>query len=249
MGSISKLGKKLFLKYEMATEADFEEISKLLEVTYKHSMKENGFEFNHAEDFIENLKNIAEIGGKTFVARYHKNIIGTISYKPKSLDKWYYSGDAIEMCHLAVLPEYQSSGIGGTLFDMARDEINQNYELPIVFVTPEKNFNVVKYYERKGFSKVVFFKAGTHYTVRFIQWNGEKPFTDEEIKEKYKKIAMKALMKHYLICEEIADPELKELWSTQFADYYKSQTEEVQLQMRKQYNQNNITPKEFLENK
>lgn len=239
---------KYLIKFSEAGAENFEEINAVLEYTFKHAMESNGFAFNHYSDFIESLNSIVELGGKTFIVKYGKKIVGTVSYKPKGLEKWYYTGNAYELCHLAVLPEYQKLGLGRKLVDLIIDEA-KNAGVGITLVTPEKNMGVIKFYEKIGFSRVRMFFAVDHYAVRFIMFNGESEFTSEELRSRYEKSAFLVLFRHYKECNEIADEQVLIKWRSEFYKYLRNEPEEVQEEMRKQFKRKGTTPKRFVKNR
>ena len=242
---LNKLENKMFIKYSQAGEENFDEINSVLEQTFKYAMETKSFEFHHYSDFIDNLKEIAELGGKTFVVKYRSNIVGTVSFKPREIDKPYYSGAVYELCHLAVLPEYQKKGMGVELVKLIQAEAD-SAGVPIILSTPEKNVDVARFYERYGFHRVRMFKAGDHYAIRFFKWNGECPYTAEWLREEYKKSALLCLMKNYEICNYVADEEIRSIWKSKFYKYMKDEPAEVRDEMRRGYRKKGTTPKRFV---
>lgn len=248
MSFLTNLKHKLFINLSEATADNFEECNAVLEKTFAYAMDKDGFAFKHYSDFVDSLKNIAELGGKTYIVKYKKAIVGTISIKPKSVDRWYYSGDVYELCHFAVLPDYQRIGLGKMLVDTVI-EAAKNAKLPIVLSTPEKNVSVIKYYEKNGFHRVRMFFATDHYACRFIMFTGEEaPFTKEEMREKFEESALIALMKHYRDCNEVADLEIRRKWNKNFYYFYKDQPEDIQLEMRKAFRKKGTTPRDIIKN-
>lgn len=250
MSVLSKVKKsleyKLFIRTAVATIENVEECNAVLEETFAYAMKNNGFAFTHFDNFVDSLKNIFELGGKTYIVKYKKKMVGTISIKPMEIDKWYYTGKVYELCHFAVLPKYQKLGLGSVLFDMVVAKAKED-GLNIVLSTPEKNSNVVRYYEKRGFSRIRMFFVKDHYACRFIMFTGEDaPFSREELRAEYEKSALLCLMKHYQECNEIADLEVRKKWNSQFYKYYKDEPDDVQLEMRKRFKKKGTTPKKFV---
>lgn len=240
---------KFLIKFSESTGENIEEINSVLEQTFAHTMDKNEFAFVHSTNFVDNLKEIAELGGKTFVVKYGKKIVGTISYKPREIKKWYYTGKVMEACHLAVLPEYQKLGLGNKLFDLGISEASK-YNVPIIFSTPEKNVKVVNYYVGKeGVHKIEMSFVKDHYAVRFIIFNGEEPYTSEYIEKRFTRSAMIALMRHYKECNEIANADIRKLWNNRFYPYFKDEPEDVQQEMILQYRKKRITPRKFVQNR
>ncbi len=244
---IRKIQRVLFIRFGVASEKDIDEINSVLKQAYSFGMEKYDFHFSHFDDFKDKLIDLQNDGGKTFVVRYGRKIIGTISVKPKHEERWYYTGDAIEICHFGVLPKYQKLGLGGDLLDKGT-EYAFGKGLPVVLSTPEKNVAVIRLYEKKGFNKVRMFKAQDHYAVRFIKWCGEQPYTKDEIKTKFEKNALLTLMKHYEICNEVANKELRKRWNMEFYRYIKDQPPEIVDDMRRQFRKNGRTPKRYVRN-
>lgn len=245
---VRSLQRKLFIRFGEANENDIDEINSVLEQAYKFGMEKYDFQFNHFDSFGDKLRDIQTNGGKTYVVRYRKRIVGTISVKPKNEDRWYHTGDAIEICHLGVLPSYQRLGLGGDLLDMGT-EYAFDQGLPVVLSTPEKNVSVVSFYVKKGFNKVRMFKAQDHYAIRFIKWNGDQPFDDDEIKARYEKNALLTLMKYHDVCNEVANDDLRKIWMMDFYRYMKNKPQDILDDMRKQYRKHDITPKMYVKGK
>lgn len=224
--------------------ACFNEIGNVLEQAFQNAMTSDDFAFNHYSDFTENLNQVLDSGGKIFVAKCAKRIVGTLSVKPEEVDAWYYSGSAVNVCHFAVLPEYQGMGLGRMLLDSARD-YSSSMGVPMRLTTPEKNVNAIRVYEKYGFSKVKMYKAGDHYAVYLFYGNGKSEYTHEHCKLKYEDSALLSLMKNRQICSYQTDEKIQKRWEKEFLKYMQDKSAEQCDDMRKCFRAYGITPREY----
>lgn len=140
--------------------ACFNEIGNVLEQAFQNAMTSDDFAFNHYSDFTENLNQVLDSGGKIFVAKCAKRIVGTLSVKPEEVDAWYYSGSAVNVCHFAVLPEYQGMGLGRMLLDSARD-YSSSMGVPMRLTTPEKMSMQSGFMKNTVFQRLKCIRQGT----------------------------------------------------------------------------------------
>lgn len=239
--------KKFLIKIESVTDTSlFEEISDLIGCSFRTAMERDHFVFSHHTDFIENLESVLNEGGQIFIVKYGRKIVGTISLAHKELNTRYYNGEAVKLLHFAILPKYQHLGFGKQLISLVLNHALEHH-LPIFLFTPEKNTNVIKYYEKYGFFKVRMFLAEEHYSVALF-----KPFEyDESFLEKQQKLYLKSallcLMKNWTICSAQTDYDIQKYWETDFLPYLENESEDILTNMRNVYQKFEISPKQYKE--
>ncbi len=243
---IDKLKRKLFIKIKSVdSDKYFEEISDLLELSFENAMKQSCFKFNIFNNFEEKLKQVQELGGKIFVLKYFGKIVGTVSVKPRILNTWYHQGQAVNLCHFAVLPEYQKHGFGKMLVDTVNDYAQQ-LGLPVFLTTPEKNYNAIKFYEKLGFHKVKMYLAGDHYSVYLFKPDNSENFRPERCVKLYEKSALLCLMKNYKICNIQSNKRVQKRWNKEFYPYLQCENAEICEDMYSVYRKYAVTPKVYI---
>lgn len=237
--------KNCLLKIErLQDRSRISEVNSVVKKAFVNAMEKDNFKFNHYSDFTEKLNNVLDSKGTILIATINDKIIGTISYTPEEIDRWYYQGEAINVYHFAVLPEFQKYGIGLMLMDFVKKEADKLND-PIILVTPEKNSSTIRFYNGIGFKKAKMYKAVDHYAVRMIYLNNTSEITDEDVKQAYTDSALFAMMKHWRICQEQASFLIQRAWYT---DFYREITNNPELEenMIKAFRRYGITPREYM---
>ena len=127
--------------------------------------------------------------GKCFVAFCGDALVGTTSVRVSKGDRWYDKDMIVAKGTMsAILPEYQGLGLLEDMNVLRDRYIAENGVQLLEGDTPEENVLVRKLVTKKGFKEVRFFPAShqNHYSVYFVKWLGECPFTDNYIHRRFK---------------------------------------------------------------
>lgn len=237
--------KKYLIKIESVTDSSyFKEISDLIGYSFRTAMERDHFIFSHHTDFMENLEALLNEGGQIFIVKYGCKIVGTISLAHKELNTWYYKGEAVKLLHFAILPKYQHHGLGNQLISIVLNHA-QEHNLPVFLYTPEKNTNVINYYEKYGFLKIRMLLSEEHYSVLlFKPLEHDEAFLEEQ-PQRYIKSVILCLMKHWTICSTQTDSAIQALWEKDFLPYLESENEDIRTDMRNVYRKFKISPKQY----
>lgn len=237
--------KKFLIRVESVTDdSRFEEISNVIGCSFQAAMKNDHFAFTHYEDFRENLAAVLEEGGQIYIVKYGRKIVGTISLAHKEVNRWYHKGEAVKLSHFAILPDYQHLGLGKQLISIVLDYAKEQ-NLPVVLNTPEKNFNVIQYYEKYGFYKVRMYLSEEHYSVAMYRpLEGNDSFVKKQ-KKRYRKSVLLCLMKNWTICGTQSDKDIQKRWKKYYLPYLECENEDVRTDMRNAYRKFEISPKQY----
>lgn len=236
------------LQVEIAKITDKSQIpmaNEILETSFKTVMEKDNFHFSHYEDFCQSLEELIDEGGKIFLATYEESPIATIAMTINDVDKSFYKGKMVKLCHLGVLPEYQGYGIGKIMVNTIREEA-EKLDMPITFSTPEKNVNTIQFYLRTGAYRVRMFLAEDHYAVRFVFFSNNER-SESYCKKSYENSAMSTLMKNWKACSEISDEAILDKWQNDFLPYIQDASDEQCEDMRKAYLRYGIMPEEYIQ--
>lgn len=89
-----------------------------------------------------------------FVAIFDNKLIGTITFKPTYACKgsnWFNKPFVSKFNQLAVLPEYQTKGIGGKLINLVETIAQKTFAKELALDTSEKATELIAYYNRRGY--------------------------------------------------------------------------------------------------
>lgn len=222
----------------------FEEISNLIGCSYQTAMEKDHFVFTHYSDFVENLELVLNEGGQIFIVKYGRKIVGTISMTKKELNKWYFQGEAVKISLFAILPQYQCLGLGKRLL-LKAIAYAEEQKVPLFLNTPERNINVIKYYEKYGFYKVKMFLSEEHYTVSLFRPLEEDASFVKRQKKRYRKAVLLCLMKNWSVCKQQSDKNIQKRWEKYYFPYLECENEDVRKDMRKAYRKFEISPKQY----
>ena len=166
----------------------WDEIHNLLLAAHKKNI-EKGVVMQTTTLTGEEIKKHLGPDGRCFVAYCGDKLVGTTSVRIAKGNKWYDEGKIVARGAMsAILPEYQGLGLLDDM-NVLRDKYISEKEVQMLEGdTAEDNMLVRKLVSKKGFKEVRFFPAKNqnHFSVFFVKWLGDCPFTDKYIKRRYK---------------------------------------------------------------
>lgn len=126
--------------------------------------------------------------GQCFVALDGEKLVGTTSVRFYQGHSWYDRNLLVAHSMLsAILPRYQGLGITEDLNELRNGYIQSMGAKLIHADTAEENKIVRIKAKRNGFVDVAYSAPRTnHYSVVFVKWLGECPFSERYIKTKFK---------------------------------------------------------------
>ena len=166
----------------------------------------------HAENFSNGIvmknpslpaseieKKIKNENGKMYVAMDGDKVIGTAAYSIRRNKVWFCQSEYINLCFVAILPNYGGRGIYKALH-MYIEKERERLNLPLlVFDTHENNKRMIKINERNGFRKVDYKRCGDHCNVMMAKWVGRCPYSSIYIYYKYWTSYVSVCLKSYLM--------------------------------------------------
>ncbi len=96
-----------------------------------------------------------------FVASFDNKLIGTITFKPTYTCKgssWFNRPFVSKFNQLAVLPEYQTKGVGGKLIKLTETIAKKTFAKELALDTSEKATELIDYYNRRGYRFIEIIK-------------------------------------------------------------------------------------------
>jgi ribosomal protein S18 acetylase RimI-like enzyme len=138
------------MKIEIATEADFEAVVRLVNDAYRGSSKAPGWT-NEAtllagqRTDAQSLKAMVENDGATIlVATDESRIVGCVALSPLNGGAWYLS-------MLAVDPDYQARGVGKAIMAGAENFASAKGAQAIKISVIKQRESLIAWYERRGY--------------------------------------------------------------------------------------------------
>lgn len=130
------------------------EITSLLNQAYKRLLDMGLRYVATTQDDQETIKRLSK-AYKAYVAVYKGEIIGTVSlYKHKANDisRWYNNAFVSKVGQFAVLPKYQSNGIGSLMLDhLEADAKRIEGVKELALDTAETAEHLISYYSKRGY--------------------------------------------------------------------------------------------------
>ncbi len=126
--------------------------------------------------------------GRCFVAMAGEKLIGTTSVRFYKGESWFDRGKLVAHSMLtAVLPKYQGIGITEDLNELRNAYINDMKAEVIHGDTAEDNVIILKNAKKNGFFNVAYHAyKSDHYSIIFVKWLGDCPFTEKYINKKFR---------------------------------------------------------------
>ena len=240
----SRLRKRIRIE-PVTDEAVYPLLNDLVEEAYRAGMEKNNFRFSHYEDFIESFSNVKERGGCTFAA-YDRNVLaGTVSWLPITKKSIIYNGEAIYLCLFAVKPDYQCYGVGSLLFEKIQ-QCSDEKKLPICLNTPEKNSDVIRFYERRGFHKIQLFRSDDHLTLKLIQGKWVPDFSEDQCRFVFENSACRCFLSDLDADVRQSDEKISHFWERRFVKYFDRMNEEQLGMLKRCFSVYGCNAREFL---
>lgn len=113
--------------------------------------------------------------GVCYVALTENNeVIGTLSYKICTVNRWWHKGTAAYICFVAVDPVYQGCGIYSALAAKVEEALHSMAIGVLYLHTHEHNKRAQRAYEKDGYRKVQFTpNSGSdvdYYSIEMAKW-------------------------------------------------------------------------------
>lgn len=121
----------------------------------------------------------AKVGpeGKCFVALEDGIIVGTASCVPKKTKHWFFTGETMNVIHVAVPPEHKGKHIGALLLSALEEEAKRRGYTTMFLDTPEENTPMLTMIQKMGYRIVgAFAPKNPHYSVVAMKWLNGCPF-------------------------------------------------------------------------
>lgn len=164
------------------------DIRELLLAAHKKNI-ESGMKMNTTTLSGDEIRQYLGEEGRCFVAFCGSRLVGTTSVRISRGKHWYDKGKKIAMGGLsAILPKYQGLGILEEMNALRDTYISEQGVRIIEGDTAEGNKVVRLSVAKRGFKEVRFFPAThqEHYSVQFVKWLDDCPFSDAFIRRKFK---------------------------------------------------------------
>lgn len=165
----------------------WDDIHELLLAAHKKNI-EKGVVMNTTTMTGEGIKNYLGESGRCFVALCGDKLIGTTSVKIAVGKNWFDKGKTVAKGTMsAILKQYQGLGILEEMNELRDQYVAENGVQMLEGDTAEDNVIMRKIIARKGFKEVRFFPAKNqnHFSVYFVRWLEECPFSDKYIQRKF----------------------------------------------------------------
>lgn len=132
---------------------DIDALTKLLQnaflpVAQQYQLTEQKAPTNCAYMQPKDIENLLKSGASIFKIEQNHQIIATLTIR-KRVDGLY------ELCRLAVLPEYQRSGLGQRLIQFGEDILKAQKIDQVTLFSLKKNLFLQKWYQGMGFQKIL----------------------------------------------------------------------------------------------
>ena len=175
---------KVMLKPENIT---WDDIHNLLLIAHQNNVKK-GMVMTvpqlSGEDFQKRLGN----NGQCLVALDKDKLVGTTSMAYYVGTHWYDKGKFVAKCMgTGVLPSYQGLGIAEDLYKLRYKCVREKNVDILCADTAENNVYIRKTSKYDGWKDVDYFSAKSgHYSVVFVKWLTNCPFTEAYINRKFR---------------------------------------------------------------
>ena len=173
----------------------WDDIRDVLSKAHQKNIKK-GIVMNTTTMTGEEIRNYLGEDGRCFVAFSGDKLVGTTSVRIAKGSRWYDRGKIVAKGAMsAILQQYQGMGLLEEM-NVLRDKFVAEKKVELLEGdTPEENMLLRKIVSKKGFKEVRFFPAQhqNHFSVYFVKWLGECPFTDRYIRTRF--IVSKVLTK------------------------------------------------------
>lgn len=165
----------------------WDDIRELLLAAHKKNI-EKGMVMKIPQLPAEELEKIIGKDGRCYVAFANDKLIGTTSVRFYQGKSWYDRGQLVAHSMLsAILPKYQGLGITEDL-NQLRDNFIREMDAKLIHADTAEDNEIVRINaKRRGFVDVAYQAYKTnHYSVIFVKWLGECPFSKKYIERKFK---------------------------------------------------------------
>jgi len=129
-------------------------ITSMLNQAYKQLLDMGLRYLAASQDDTETIKRLSK-AYKAYIATYKGQIIGTVSlykYKPNDISKWYNQSFVSKVGQFAVLPKYQSSGIGSLMMDKVESDAKDLEGIEeLALDTAETAHHLISYYSNRDY--------------------------------------------------------------------------------------------------
>ena len=160
--------------------------------------KKNGMTMRNVSLSGEEIKEKIGKDGKCYVALDGEKIVGTASYRIRTINKWYHKGKTAEFILSGILPEYRGKHIFPQLEEIRIAALKEAGINTIQFDTAENNARRQEIAKKVGYYYVDFFAShSNHYSVEMFRWLDKPPFSKGYCALRYhlKKIYIKTRFK------------------------------------------------------
>ncbi|MBO4827662.1 MAG: hypothetical protein J5506_10620 [Prevotella sp.] len=165
----------------------WDDIHELILTAHKKNI-EKGVVMNTTTMSGEELKNYIGENGRCFVAFCGDTLVGTTSVRIATGKRWYDKDKTVAKGMMsAIIKKYQGLGILEEMNELRDVFVAENNVQMLEGDTAENNTALREIVAKKGFKEVRFFPAyyQKHYSVEFVKWLGECPFTDRHIRTRF----------------------------------------------------------------
>ena len=151
------LSKEEFIFRLIAAEDSIEKINAILRASYA-PLAAQGMKYAAShEDINATKRNIAK--GECHLVICNNEIVGCVNLRSPGAElgpDWYSQPGIVTFGRFAILPQFQSRGIGSKLLDHIESRAKELEAKELAFDTSEKALHLIQFYEKRGYRFIQF---------------------------------------------------------------------------------------------